>query len=222
MESERNLPVRDRYAYQDLPEKPIRIAKEVILTVLGTTIAGANAEAVRHCASGAAVGWKERSHYSHACGKVPAYNAALVNSAMARALDFCDGMVPGCTSVPPLFRLLWRPQNWQGLHRQGVSYRHCPGNRDSIEVEFYFRVRWFRPDRSLHHLWGHAIAAGYFVSTQSRCWMLWPWPSTEPGEVMQSNIDGSLAVRVIQGFVSQSGIISRNSPGEVLPAQEFS
>jgi hypothetical protein len=38
---------------------------------------------------------------------------------------------------------------------------------------------------------------------------------------MQSNIDGSLAVRVIQGFVSQSGIISLSSPKEVLWAGIF-
>ena len=79
-------------AYEDLPEKPIAIAKEVVLAVLGTTIAGANAEGcealVRQVRQWG--GRKEATILMHG-GKVPAYNAALVNSAMARALDFSDG-----------------------------------------------------------------------------------------------------------------------------------
>jgi 2-methylcitrate dehydratase PrpD len=45
MESERLVAryVTDT-AYEELPEKPVTIAREVMLTVLGTTIAGANAE----------------------------------------------------------------------------------------------------------------------------------------------------------------------------------
>ncbi|MGD0236614.1 MAG: MmgE/PrpD family protein, partial [Syntrophorhabdales bacterium] len=93
MESERILAryVTDT-AYEALPEKPLAIAKEVVLTVLGTTIAGANAEGcealVRQVRTWG--GRKEATILMHG-GKVPAYNAALVNSAMARALDFCDG-----------------------------------------------------------------------------------------------------------------------------------
>ena len=97
MESERLLA---RYVtdtvYEELPEKPVAIAKEVVLTVLGTTIAGAKAEGcealVRQVRQWG--GRKEATILIHG-GKVPAHNAALVNSAMARALDFCDGMVPG-------------------------------------------------------------------------------------------------------------------------------
>src|SRR3990167_4940310 len=83
-------------AYKDLPDSTIAFAKNVILTVLGTTIAGARAEGCEAIARQARQwGGREESTILIHGGRVPAHNAALVNSTMARALDYCDGMVPG-------------------------------------------------------------------------------------------------------------------------------
>ena len=90
MEPERKLAqyVTDT-AYEDLPEKPIGVAKDVTLTVLGTTLAGANAEGcealVRQVRQWG--GRKEATILIHG-GKVPAYNAALVNSTMVPKIGF--------------------------------------------------------------------------------------------------------------------------------------
>jgi 2-methylcitrate dehydratase PrpD len=82
--------------FDDLPKEAIDIIKNVVLTVLGTTIAGATAEGCEALVNQAKEwGGKEEATILIHGGKVPAYNAALVNSAMARALDFCDAMAPG-------------------------------------------------------------------------------------------------------------------------------
>src|SRR3990172_4918970 len=82
--------------YEDLPGEPVAIARNVTLTVAGTAIAGAKAEGCEALVSQVRRwgGRKEATVLLHG-GKAPAHNAAFVNSAMARALDFCDGMVPG-------------------------------------------------------------------------------------------------------------------------------
>src|SRR3989304_1573960 len=91
--------------YHDFPGEPVEIARNVVLTVLGTTIAGAAAEGCESLVNQVKEwgGRKEATILIYG-GKVPAYNAAFVNSAMARALDFCDGMIPGMhvgsSSVP--------------------------------------------------------------------------------------------------------------------------
>ncbi len=143
MESERLLAqyVTDT-AYEALPEKPVAIAKEVMLTVLGTTIAGANAEGcealVRQVRKWG--GRKEATILMHG-GKVPAYNAALVNSAMARALDFCDGMVPGMhvgsSSVPTALAAAELAGGCTGKEFLTALVR---GYRGSVEAQCRFRL----------------------------------------------------------------------------------
>jgi len=91
--------------FNDLPQEPVDIAKKVVLTVLGTTIAGATAEGCEALVDQVKEwGGREEATILIHGGKVPAHNAALVNSAMARALDFCDAMAPGMhvgsSSVP--------------------------------------------------------------------------------------------------------------------------
>jgi len=90
MESEKRLAeFVSETKFKDLPQKSVDTIKNVILTILGTTIAGATAEGCEPLV-GQVKEWggrKEATILIHG-GKVPAYNAALVNSTMARALDF--------------------------------------------------------------------------------------------------------------------------------------
>src|SRR3989304_3919440 len=81
--------------YEELPAEPIAIAKHLTLTVAGTAIAGAKAEGCEALVN-QVLRWggsKEATILLHG-GKVPAHNAAFVNTVMARALDYCDGMTP--------------------------------------------------------------------------------------------------------------------------------
>ena len=82
--------------YDQIPNDIVDLAKILTFTILGTTIAGAKAEGSRAMLELVKEwGGKGEATILMDGGKVPAHNAAFVNSYMARALDFCEGMVPG-------------------------------------------------------------------------------------------------------------------------------
>jgi len=211
MEAEKKLAqyVTDT-AYEELPEKPIGVAKDVTLTVLGTTIAGANAEGceallrqVRQWG-----GRKEATILIHG-GKVPAYNAALVNSTMARAVDFCDGMVPGMhvgsSSVPTA---LAAAELAGGCSGKEFLTALVVGTEIASRLNAVSVYDGFDPT-GVCSIFAATAIAGRILRLDSRQMLnALALAFNKAGGSMQSNIDGSLAVRVIQGFVSQSGIIS--------------
>lgn len=211
METERKLAryVTDT-AYEDLPEKPIAVAKNVTLTVLGTTIAGANAEGcealVRQVRRWG--GRKEATILIHG-GKVPAYNAALVNSAMARALDFCDGMVPGMhvgsSSIPTA---LAAAELAGGCSGKEFLTALVVGTEIASRLNAVSIYDGFDPTGVCSIFAATAIAGRILCLNPTQMLNALALAFNKAGGSMQSNIDGSLAVRVIQGFVSQSGIIS--------------
>src|SRR5512143_2647334 len=82
--------------YDQIPNDILDLAKVLTFTILGTTIAGAGAEGSRAMVELVKEwGGKGEATILMYGGKVPGHNAAFVNSYMARALDFCEGMVPG-------------------------------------------------------------------------------------------------------------------------------
>jgi 2-methylcitrate dehydratase PrpD len=210
MESERLVAryVTDT-AYEELPEEPVTIAREVMLTVLGTTIAGANAEGcealVRQVRQWG--GRKEATILMHG-GKVPAYNAALVNSAMARALDFCDGMVPGMhvgsSSVPTA---LAAAELAGGCSGKEFLAAIVLGTEVASRLNAVSVYDGFDPT-GVCTIFGATAIAGRILRLDTKQMVhALALAFNKAGGSMQSNIDGSLAVRVIQGFTSQSGII---------------
>lgn len=82
--------------YEDLLSELIDIGKNLILTILGTTISGAGTEGCETLVHQVEEwGGKEEATIWLYRSKVPAHNAVLVNSYMARALDLDDGIRPG-------------------------------------------------------------------------------------------------------------------------------
>ena len=70
-----------------------------MLTIVGTIIAGASDEGCETAVTLAReLGGKPEASILIHGGTVPAGQAAFVNAIMARALDFCDAMVPGAHS----------------------------------------------------------------------------------------------------------------------------
>jgi 2-methylcitrate dehydratase PrpD len=197
-------------AYDDLPRTSVDIIKNVLLTVLGTTIAGARDDGCEDFVKQAGEwGGKEEATILIYGGKVPAHNAAFVNSIMARALDFCDGMVPGIhvgsSSVPTALAACELAGGCSGKEflTALVVGTEIASRLNSVSVYDGFDptgvctvfAATAIAGRLLHldpHEMLNALALGF----------------NRGGGSMQSNIDGSLAVRVIQGSASQSGIIS--------------
>lgn len=196
--------------YEDLPTEPIDIIKNVILTVLGTTVAGAKAEGCEALVNQIEEwGGKEEATILIHGGSVPAYNAAFVNSVMARALDFCDAMSPGIhigsSSVPTALAMAELIMGCSGkdfltalvVGTELTARLNLPGSL----------YNGFDPT-GVCTIFGVAAIAGKMLGLNSTQMMnALALAFNRSGGSFQSNIDGSLAVRLIQGFVSQSGII---------------
>ncbi len=77
----------------DIPETALQTVKNQLLTIVGTTVAGAGEdgceEAVRFYRD---LGGKEEAPIFIHGGKIPAQDAAFVNAVMGRALDLCDSI----------------------------------------------------------------------------------------------------------------------------------
>ncbi|CAN7571930.1 MmgE/PrpD family protein [Arthrobacter sp. LjRoot78] len=194
---------------EEAPGHVVGTAKQVILTVLGTALAGTGEDGIASLRSVLVQRGGQPEATTWVFGdKVPASSAALLNGAMARALDYCDAMKPGLhlgSSVVPA--ALAASELFQDCSGQdflaAVIAGLETGSRLNLTEEQYggfdptgvagvmgataaaARVARLSEDETLH-----ALALAF-----NRC-----------GGSFQSNIDGSLAVRLIQGWVAQIAI----------------
>jgi 2-methylcitrate dehydratase PrpD len=196
--------------FEHLPKEPVDTTKNLILTVLGTTIGGATAEgceAVVHQVKE----WGGRGEATiliHG-GKVPAHNAAFANSVMARALDFCDGMTPGIhlgsSSVPTAIATA---ELAGGCNGKEFLTALVAGNEVAARLNLSASAyNGFDPTGVCSIFASTAIAGKIMRLDAKQMLNALALAFNRSGGSFQSNIDGSLAVRVIQGFVSQSGIL---------------
>jgi len=196
--------------YEDLPQEAVEVTKRDILDTFGVLIAGATAQGCETIVDLIKDwGGKRESTILIHGGKVPAYNAALANSTMARALDFDNavdkGMHPCASAVPTALAIAERCGGVSGKEfltaialgqdlGERINIASTRGGFDTTGTCWVFgatatagRILGLDKDKMSHAL-GIAFnrAAGSF----------------------QSNVDGALVVRVIEGFTSSSGIIS--------------
>jgi 2-methylcitrate dehydratase PrpD len=210
MESEKRLAeFVSETRFEDLPKESVEIVKNVVLTILGTTIAGATAEGCEPMVDQVKEwgGRKEATIFIHG-GKVPAYNAALVNSTMARALDFCDAMLPGMhvgsSSVPAA---LAAAELAGGCSGKEFLAAMVLGTEVSARINSVSLYDGFDPT-GICSIFATAAIAGRILRLDSKQMLhVLALAFNKAAGSFQSNIDGSLAVRVIQGFVAQGGII---------------
>jgi len=195
--------------FSELPGESVDIIKNVILTVLGTTLAGATAEGCQTLVMQVKewAGRPEATILIHG-GKVPAYNAAMVNSVMARALDFCDAMSPGIhigsSSVPTA---LATADLMGGCSGEEFLTALVLGTEIAARINSVSDYDGFDPT-GVCSIFAATAVAGRILRLNSRQMLnALALAFNRAGGSFQSNIDGSLAVRVIQGFVSQGGII---------------
>ena len=195
--------------YRDLPGEPVDVAKNVILTVLGTTIAGARAEGCDALVTQVKEwgGKKEATILMHG-GKVPAHNAALVNSMMARALDFCDAMSPGIhigsSSVPTALAMT---ELVGGCSGEEFLTALVLGTEIAARINAVSDYDGFDPTGVCSIFAATAVAGKILQLDAQQMLHAMALGFNRAGGSFQSNIDGSLAVRVIQGFVSQGGVV---------------
>lgn len=196
--------------FDDLPQEPVEVIKDVILNVLGTTVAGAMSEGCEAILEQARLwGGKEEATILIHGGMIPAYNAALVNSFMARALDFCDSMAPGIhigsSSIPTALAMA---ELVGGCSGEEFLCAIVLGTELSARLNLSQEAYDGFDPTGICSIFATSAISGKILGLNSNQLMnALALAFNRSGGSFQSNIDGSLAVRLIQGFVSQNGII---------------
>ncbi len=195
--------------FDDLPREPVDFIKNIVLTIVGTTIAGATAEGCEAIVNQLKEwgGNEEATILIHG-GKVPACNAVLANSTMARALDICDGREPGMhigsSSVPTA---LATAELAGGCSGKEFLAALVLGSEVAARINSISDYDGFDPTGVCTIFATAAIAGKILRLNSAQMLHALALAFNKSGGSFQSNVDGSLAVRVIQGFVSQGGII---------------
>ena len=196
-------------SYKEIPGEVLDTIKNMILRVLGTTIAGSWAQGCEEVvAFYRGIGGKEEATLFIHGGLLPAENAAFVNSVMARALDFCDSMAPGVhigsSAIPSALAAAELAGGCSGKDFLTAL---------TLGIELSARLNL---SESAYDGFDPTGVCSVFAATATACrilgldstqtWNALALAFNRSGGSFQSNIDGSLAVRIIQGWVAQSGI----------------
>lgn len=196
--------------YDDISPEAMTLVKKVLLTVCGTLVGGHHSEGIAELAAFCGeMGGKPEAlilFYNH---KIPAQSAALVNAAMARALDYCDSINPG-------------PHFGASLISVGLALSEltsCSGREflTAFAAGLETGSRFNLPEAAYDGM-DPTRVAGAFAATAMACRMLQLTPTqtghafgialNDAGGSFQSNVDGSLSVRLNQGMVAHNGILA--------------
>jgi 2-methylcitrate dehydratase PrpD len=196
--------------FEDIPTEVVDTAKNMILTIIGTTIAGAMLEGCQTLVD-QIKGWggKEEATILLHGGKVPAYNAVLINSYMARALDFDDGIRPGmhvgASAVPAA---LAASELAGGCGGEKFLTALAVGAEVADRINLVSDYDGFDPTGICSIFAVTAACSRILRLDREQSWNALAIAFNKSGGSFQSNIEGTLSVRLIQGFVSQGGIVS--------------
>jgi 2-methylcitrate dehydratase PrpD len=200
--------------FEDLPQQAVDVAKNMILTEMGTIIAGATEEGCQTLVDLIKEwGGKKEATILIDGGKVPAHHAVLANSTMARALDIDDAMIPGmhvgASSIPTA---LAAAELAGGCNGKEFLTAIATGQDVAARINFATTYEGFEPTWDASGVCGifaSTIAAGRILHLDSaQMWNALGLTFTQPGgESMQAIVDGTLAVRLFQGCVSRNSIL---------------
>jgi 2-methylcitrate dehydratase PrpD len=193
-----------------LPTEVVDTAKNLTLTIIGTTLAGAMLEGCKALVDQIKEwGGKEESTILLHGGKVPAHNAVLINSYMARALDFDDGIRPGmhvgASAVPAA---LASSELAGGCSGEEFLAAVAVGAEVADRINLVSDYDGFDPTGICSIFAATAASSRILRLDRGQIWNALAIAFNKSGGSFQSNIEGTLSVRLIQGFVAQGGIIS--------------
>jgi 2-methylcitrate dehydratase PrpD len=199
-----------RTACDDLKPETLGTIRNQLLTVLGTTIAGSTQAGCQtlvdfYLSQG---GKAEATILIHG-GRVPAQAAALVNGVMARALDFDDALAPGvhigASTVPAA---LAAAELRGGIDGRGFLAALVVGAEVGVRLNLTEEAYNGLDPTGICTVFAATAAASRVLGlTEEETWNALALAFNRAGGSFQSNVDGSLAVRVIQGWVAESGVM---------------
>lgn len=194
---------------EEVAPSAVQTIKWVLLAVLGTGIAGATEEGIADLrALLVERGGKPEASSLVFGDRLPASSAAQLNGAMCRALDYCDAMAPGphfgSAIVPVAFAM-------------AESMGGCSGRQlmEALVVGAEIGARFNLSER-MYDGFDPTGIAGVFAATATAGRLLGlnetqmvnalALAFNRCGGSFQSHVDGSLAVRLVQGFVAETGV----------------
>ena len=193
----------------ELSDDAARISRLVLLAAIGTGVAGASEDgigALRELLLSR--GGTPQARTFVFGDRLPAHAAAQFNGTMCRALDYCDAMAPGIhigsSVVPTAFAAAELAGGCNGAEFLAALAIGCEvGARFNLTESMY---DGFDPTGVAIVFASTATAARLLRLSDVQTLHALGLAFNRCGGSFQSNIDGTLAVRVIQGWVALTGI----------------
>lgn len=187
----------------------LRTTRRVLLAALGTGVAGAGEDGI----AALRTLLRERGGKAEARSIVfgdalPAVAAAQLNGTMCRALDYCDAMAPGIhigsSLVPAALAAAELAGGCSGSEFLAALVAGCElGARFNLTEAMY---DGFDPTGVAIVFPATAAASRVLGLDEKQAWNALGLALNRCGGSFQSNIDGTLAVRMIQGWVAAIGV----------------
>lgn len=195
--------------YTDLPQETIAVIKLQLIALYGATIAATNAEGCKEIADYVrGISEKEEATVLMHGGKVSAQAAAFANSVMGRALDIDDHISPGVhlgSAVIPA--ALAAAELTGGCFGKEILTALAVGIEVALRLNLEDKdLDGFDPTGIIAIFASTAAAAKLMKLTEEQILHALALAFNRCGGSFQSNVDGSLAVRVIEGWVAQMGV----------------
>lgn len=194
----------------DLPPDVLDTITAIVTSNIGTAIAGSLEAGVSELRQVllAQGGPAEATVLVHG-DRLPAASAALLNAVMARALDYEDALVPGlhlgASLVPTALACAELVPGASGSDVLiGIAVGAEVGARLNLPDHLY---AGFDPTGLVTPLAATATAARILSLSAEQTLNALGLAFNRAGGSFQSNVDGSLAVRLIQGWAAETGIL---------------
>jgi len=198
-------------SFDDLSGPAVETVRNMLRADVGTIIAGAHADGCREIVeySRRLKGAAEATVLIHG-DLVPAEHAALANAVMSRALDFCDAIAPG-----PHIGSAAIPVALSCVELRGG----CDGKEllTALTVGIELAARFnlteaaydgFDPTGICVPFGAAAVACRLLGLDKKQTWNALGIVFNRCGGSFQSNIDGTLSVRLNQGWVARDAVAS--------------
>jgi len=210
-----------------LPERASLVARRVLLAVCGTGVAAAREDGIDalrrwHLGRGGAA----QAHTLVFGDALPATAAAQINGTLCRALDFCDAMAPGPHFGSAVFPAALAAAELAAAERARLpasggspdtQARGCSGAEFLAAVAIGCEVgARFNLDETQYDGFDPTGVAAVFAATAAAARLLrlsdvqvhhaLGLAFNRCGGSFQSHVDGSLGVRVVQGWVAAAGV----------------
>ncbi len=193
----------------DISPAAIKTVERMLLACVGTGIAGAAEDGIEELRQLLLTrGGRAEAHTFVYGDALPAHAAAQFNGTLCRALDYCDAMAPGIhlgsAVIPAACAAAELNGGCSGSDFLAALAAGCElGARLNLTESMY---NGFDPTGVAGVFASTAAAARIMQLSEKQTLNALGLAFNRCGGSFQSNVDGVLAVRMIQGWVAQTGI----------------